>query len=87
MFWKRDLAGNQLSKSTQRSPNNVSAELSLFNMQFARKETRKRTIVLGTGRNPELYPHNLQFYTIPPTDNISLQEFEDFAVERLKGES
>ena len=27
----------------------------------------------------------LQFYQIPPTGNISLQEFEDIALERLKG--
>ena len=28
---------------------------------------------------------NLQFYKIPPTDTISLFEFEDYAVERLRG--
>lgn len=29
--------------------------------------------------------HNLQFYKIPPTGEISLQEFEEYAIDRLKG--
>jgi hypothetical protein len=28
---------------------------------------------------------SLQMYTIPPVECISLQEFEDLAVERVKG--
>ena len=32
----------------------------------------------------ELYGHCLQFYGQPPLENISLTEFETFAVERLK---
>ena len=32
-----------------------------------------------------LFGHNLQFYKIPPNGEISLQEFEDYAVDRLKG--
>ncbi|XP_055008189.1 DNA primase large subunit, partial [Boleophthalmus pectinirostris] len=32
----------------------------------------------------ELYGHPLQFYGQPPIENISLTEFETFAVERLK---
>lgn len=31
-----------------------------------------------------LFGHNLQFYKIPPNGEISLQEFEDYAVDRLK---
>ncbi len=55
-------------------------------MQFIPKRQRGHRVVrLEGGRRAELYPHSLQFYTIPPTENISLQEFEDFAVERLKG--
>ncbi|XP_054023976.1 DNA primase large subunit [Dryobates pubescens] len=39
---------------------------------------------LKTGDRPQLYPHSLQFYLEPPTENISLVEFESLAIDRLK---
>ena len=36
-------------------------------------------------RDLSKYPHRLQFYTLPPTDDISLEDFETMAVDRLKG--
>eukprot|EP00730_Choanoeca_flexa_P013220 TRINITY_DN5091_c0_g1_i2.p1 TRINITY_DN5091_c0_g1~~TRINITY_DN5091_c0_g1_i2.p1 ORF type:complete len:510 (+),score=121.63 TRINITY_DN5091_c0_g1_i2:46-1575(+) len=30
------------------------------------------------------YPHKLQFYVLPPEDEVSLEEFETLAIERLK---
>lgn len=30
-----------------------------------------------------LYPHNVLMYHLPPTQDISLQTFEDYAVERV----
>ncbi|KAM3962800.1 LOW QUALITY PROTEIN: DNA primase large subunit [Aphomia sociella] len=44
---------------------------------------RRSTKVLVTGSLAETYPHDLQLYKIPPTENISLQEFETLALERL----
>ncbi|XP_046884567.1 DNA primase large subunit [Hypomesus transpacificus] len=39
---------------------------------------------LEAGTRTELYGHCLQLYGQPPTENISLNEFETFAVDRLK---
>mgnify|MGYP001545838072 CR=1 FL=1 len=32
------------------------------------------------------FPHSLQFYRQAPTDDVTLQEFEDLAVQRVKSE-
>uniref|UniRef100_A0AAQ6IC21 DNA primase large subunit n=1 Tax=Anabas testudineus TaxID=64144 RepID=A0AAQ6IC21_ANATE len=39
---------------------------------------------LNTNSQTEAYGHALQFYGQPPLENISLSEFETFAVDRLK---
>lgn len=31
------------------------------------------------------YQHRLNFYTLPPTAEITLEEFEEWAINRLKG--
>lgn len=48
-------------------------------MQFI---SRKKKLIAN--HQTELYGHCLQFYGQPPLENISLSEFETFAVERLK---
>jgi DNA primase large subunit len=30
------------------------------------------------------YPHRLNFYEVPPTAEITLEEFEQWAIDRLK---
>ncbi|XP_062427081.1 DNA primase large subunit isoform X2 [Rhea pennata] len=52
-------------------------------MEFSSSRARLRHARLAGDRR-ELYPHSLQFYQDPPTENISLVEFESFAVDRLK---
>lgn len=55
---------------------------SLGNMLFS---GRRRKVNLSP--ESELYGHTVQFYAQPPLENISLNEFETFAVERLKCEA
>ncbi|KAM9003743.1 DNA primase large subunit isoform X1 [Sarcophilus harrisii] len=51
-------------------------------MQFSGLK-RKKLSLIGDHRGAS-YPHSLQFYLQPPSENISLAEFENLAVERLK---
>lgn len=32
------------------------------------------------------YPHRLNFYTLPPTAEITLEEFEQWAIDRLRSQ-
>lgn len=50
----------------------------LGTMQFSGRRRKLNTA------QAELYADSLQFYGQPPIENISLTEFETFAVERLK---
>lgn len=44
----------------------------------------RRKKLIGNAQTEQLYGHCLQFYGQPPIENISLSEFETFAVDRLK---
>ena len=33
------------------------------------------------------YPHRLNFYTVAPTADITLEQFEQWAIDRLRGMS
>jgi DNA primase large subunit len=33
------------------------------------------------------YPHRLSLYDVPPTQEITLEEFETWAIDRLRGNS
>ncbi|XP_017782997.1 PREDICTED: DNA primase large subunit [Nicrophorus vespilloides] len=51
-------------------------------MDLGLNRRRKQQKVIPDGLK-ELYPHDLNFFTVPPSSEISLSEFEDLAVERL----
>ena len=78
-----------ISKSKCFVPRSISRRIELFNMEFKKSATPRsaRQRVRGHIKvdTPDLYSHCLQLYRLPPTDTISLEEFEDLAVERLKG--
>lgn len=45
---------------------------------------KKRQFAKPTWREQE-YKHRLNFYILPPTAEITLEEFEEWAIARLKG--
>ena len=55
-------------------------------MQFqSTRRSRSKRNPLDDSQNAGKYAHGLQMYKVPPTDNITLEEFEEFAIDRLKG--
>nr|XP_019590167.1 PREDICTED: DNA primase large subunit [Rhinolophus sinicus] len=51
-------------------------------MEFSGAKRKKQRLI-GDQRNT-CYPHSLQFYLQPPSENISLMEFENLAIDRVK---
>jgi DNA primase large subunit len=47
-------------------------------------DPRKRQFAKAEYEQQE-YKHRLNFYTLPPTAEITLEEFETWAIARLKG--
>lgn len=45
---------------------------------------RRKPLKLFSDSLIDLYPHDLQLYRIPPSNEITLSEFEDLALERLQ---
>lgn len=59
---------------------------------YNRYETKRRNVVdhrkkqhADPAFKPSDYPHRLNFYARPPTADIKLEEFEQWAIDRLKG--
>lgn len=55
-------------------------------MEFQSTRSSARRTIKSSAKCKSEYPHSLQLYTVPPSETISLQELEDWAVERLKGQ-
>ena len=77
------LAGNIRSRAQPFT----STEILPKKMQFTGNRARKRSKIhqLEGSQITGRYVHGLQMYKVPPTDNITLEEFEEFAIDRLKG--
>ena len=55
-------------------------------MEFDNKKHRLRSTARSrTSVRTVEYSNNLQLYTLPPTETISLHDFEELAIDRLKG--
>jgi len=53
-----------------------------------RQQTKKRSVLKNFQidvRHDASYPHRLNFYTVPPRNEITLEEFELWAIDRLYG--
>ena len=62
---------------------NISREIAIGEMEIVSRRTprSKKPVDYET----ESAHSKLRFYRYPPTGTLSLQEFENFALERLKG--
>lgn len=49
-------------------------------------DPKKRQFADPTYKTQE-YPHRLSFYEVPPTAEITLEQFEQWAIDRLRGVS
>jgi DNA primase large subunit len=50
--------------------------------------TKKKAVLKnfqGDAQRPANYPHRLNFYSVPPLQEITLEEFELWAIDRLYG--
>ena len=60
--------------------------------EYSRIEAKRRQVVnqkkkqfVSPVYEQQDYKHRLNFYSIPPTADITLEDFETWAIDRLKG--
>jgi DNA primase large subunit len=56
---------------------------SRFDIKRKRIDHKKTQFATATYQENE-YPHRLSLYDVPPTQEISLEEFETWAIDRLR---
>ena len=59
---------------------------------IARIDAKRRTIIDPRKKQfakaqwqEQTYTHRMNFYTLPPTGDVTLEQFEEWAIARLKG--
>lgn len=55
-----------------------------FDVKRKRIDHKKTQFATATYKEND-YPHRLSLYDVPPTQEISLEEFETWAIDRLRG--
>jgi len=60
---------------------------------IARIDAKRRTVIDSRKKQfakaqwqEQTYNHRMNFYALPPTGDVSLEQFEEWAIARLKGE-
>lgn len=66
----------------------------MIRQEFSRIDPKRRTKINHRNKQFEApayheleYKHRLNFYVVPPTADITLEQFEQWAIDRLRGES
>lgn len=63
----------------------------MFRQDFNRVDAKRRHVdhrkkqFAEAGYKEMQYPHRLNFYATPPTADITLEQFEQWAIDRLRG--
>jgi hypothetical protein len=65
--------------------NMIRSDMQRFDAKRRQVNERKKQFVPAAYKQQD-YPHRLNFYEIPPTAEISLEEFEKWAIDRLRSE-
>lgn len=52
-------------------------------MDFRTRKSGRVHTKIEVDSSESEYPHNVLLYRLPPTQDITLQEFEEFAIERV----
>lgn len=65
----------------------------MFRQDFNRIDAKRRHVdhrkkqFAEAGYKETQYPHRLNFYATPPTADITLEQFEQWAIDRLRSKS
>jgi DNA primase large subunit len=57
----------------------------MFRQDFKKATVAKKHFTSPAGYHKADYPHRLNFYDSPPTAEITLDQFEQWAIDRLRG--
>jgi DNA primase large subunit len=65
----------------------IKSEVPRFDAKRQKFKERKSQFTATAAYKQQDYPHRLNLYDIPPTAEISLEDFEKWAIDRLRSRS